>query len=77
MMPEDGIEQIRSHDAILLGSCRVGQCTGPRLTMGLLIPIRRAFAQYVNLRPIAVMEGVPSPLAARRTPAPQRAGLIW
>src|SRR5215217_199195 len=49
MMPEDGLEQIRSHDAIFLGA--VGFPTVPDHVSlwGLLIPIRRQFQQYVNL----------------------------
>jgi len=33
--------------------------------MGLLIPIRRSFDQYINLRPIRLLKGVSSPLAGR------------
>lgn len=66
MMPDDAIEQIRSHDAIFLGAVGWHNVPDHISLWGLLIPIRRAFAQYVNLRPIAVMEGVPSPLTAAR-----------
>jgi len=63
MMPQDGIEQLRAHDAIYLGA--VGYPTVPDHVSlwGLLIPIRRAFDQYVNLRPVRLFEGVRSPLA--------------
>jgi tartrate dehydrogenase/decarboxylase / D-malate dehydrogenase len=66
MMPEDGIERIKSHDAIFLGA--VGWPTVPDHVSlwGLLIPIRRAFDQYVNLRPVRLFEGVPCPLADKR-----------
>lgn len=66
MMPDDGLEQIRHHDAILLGA--VGFPTVPDHVSlwGLLIPIRRRFQQYVNLRPVRLMPGVKSPLADRR-----------
>ncbi len=65
MMPDDGLDQIRHHDAILLGA--VGFPTVPDHVSlwGLLIPIRRNFQQYVNLRPIRLMPGVRSPLANR------------
>ncbi len=65
MMPEDGLEQIRHHDAILLGA--VGFPTVPDHVSlwGLLIPIRRGFQQYVNLRPVRLMPGIRSPLANR------------
>jgi tartrate dehydrogenase/decarboxylase/D-malate dehydrogenase len=65
MMPEDGIERLRPFDAILLGA--VGD---PRLSdhislWGLLIPIRRSFNQYVNMRPVRLLPGIKSPLAGR------------
>ncbi len=66
MMPEDGLAQIAKHDAVYLGA--VGWPTVPDHVSlwGLLIPIRREFQQYVNLRPVRLMEGVPSPLAGRK-----------
>jgi tartrate dehydrogenase/decarboxylase/D-malate dehydrogenase len=66
MMPADGLEQIRKHDAVFLGA--VGWPTVPdHISLwGLLIPIRRQFRQYVNLRPVRLMEGVPCPLAGRK-----------
>jgi tartrate dehydrogenase/decarboxylase / D-malate dehydrogenase len=65
MMPEDGLDQIASHDAIFLGA--VGWPTVPDHVSlwGLLIPIRRRFEQYVNLRPVRLLEGVPCPLRDR------------
>jgi tartrate dehydrogenase/decarboxylase/D-malate dehydrogenase len=67
MMPADGLERIRHHDAILLGA--VGRPGVPDHVSlwGLLIPIRRRFRQYVNLRPIKVLAGVPSPVLAATT----------
>jgi tartrate dehydrogenase/decarboxylase/D-malate dehydrogenase len=62
MMPDDGIEQLRAHDAILLGAVGWPGVPDHVSLWGLLIPIRRAFRQYVNLRPIRVFEGVQSPL---------------
>ena len=58
MMPADGIERLRQHDAIFLGA--VGRIDVPdhESLWGLLIPIRRAFDQYVNLRPVRQFEGV-------------------
>ncbi|MES0833483.1 MULTISPECIES: tartrate dehydrogenase [Nocardiopsis] len=63
MMPEDGLDRIRHHDSVLLGA--VGRPGVPDHVSlwGLLIPIRRGFRQYVNLRPITVLEGVPSPVS--------------
>ncbi len=65
-MPEDGLARIAGHDAIFLGA--VGWPTVPdHLSLwGLLIPIRRHFDQYVNLRPVRLLEGVPSPLSGKR-----------
>ncbi len=65
MMPEDGLENIRDHDAIFLGA--VGFPTVPdHISLwGLLIPIRRYFEQYVNVRPVKLMPGIRSPLAGR------------
>jgi tartrate dehydrogenase/decarboxylase/D-malate dehydrogenase len=62
MMPDDGIEQLRGHDAILLGAVGWPGVPDHVSLWGLLIPIRRAFRQYVNLRPIRVFDGVQSPL---------------
>jgi tartrate dehydrogenase/decarboxylase/D-malate dehydrogenase len=65
MMPQDGIEQLRPFDAILLGA--VGSPTVPDHVSlwGLLIPIRRSFDQYVNMRPVRLLPGIASPLAGR------------
>jgi tartrate dehydrogenase/decarboxylase/D-malate dehydrogenase len=62
MMPEDGIAQLTPFDAIFLGA--VGHPTVPDHVSlwGLLIPIRRDFRQYVNLRPVRLFEGIESPL---------------
>lgn len=63
MMPADGLDRIRNHDAILLGAVGWTGVPDHVSLWGLLIPIRRRFRQYVNLRPIKVLEGVPSPVA--------------
>ncbi|MEO3750460.1 tartrate dehydrogenase [Streptomyces sp. B6B3] len=62
MMPEDGIDRLREHDAVLLGAVGSPDVPDHVSLWGLLIPIRRAFRQYVNLRPIRLFEGVQSPL---------------
>ena len=64
MMPADGIDTLRGFDAILLGAVGWPGVPDHVSLWGLLIPIRRAFRQYVNLRPIRVFEGVQSPLRA-------------
>lgn len=62
MMPEDAIDVVSGSDAILLGA--VGDPSVPDHVSlwGMLIPIRRAFDLYVNLRPAVLLPGVPSPL---------------
>lgn len=62
MMPDDGIDTLRGFDAILLGAVGWPGVPDHVSLWGLLIPIRRAFRQYVNLRPIRVFDGVASPL---------------
>ena len=66
MMPEDGLASIRHHDAIFLGAVGFPGVPDHVSLWGLLIPIRRKFEQYVNLRPVRLMAGVPTPLANRR-----------
>ena len=65
MMPEDGLEQIKGHDAILLGAVGFPGVPDHISLWGLLIPIRREFHQYVNLRPVRLFEGMDSPLRGR------------
>lgn len=62
MMPEDGLERLRPHDAILLGAVGFPGVPDHISLWGLLLPIRRAFDQYVNLRPVRLLAGVDSPL---------------
>ena len=66
MMPADGLERLRAFDAILLGAVGFPGVPDHVSLWGLLIPIRRSFRQYVNLRPIRVFEGVRSPLRDAR-----------
>ena len=65
MMPEDGIERLRPFDAILLGAVGLPNVPDHVSLWGLLIPIRRSFDQYVNMRPVRLLPGVTSPLAGR------------
>ncbi|TCO49855.1 tartrate dehydrogenase [Actinocrispum wychmicini] len=64
MMPADGLDQLRDKDAILLGAVGYPGVADHVSLWGLLIPIRRGFRQYVNLRPIRVFDGVDSPVRA-------------
>ena len=65
MMPEDGLDSIRDHDSILLGAVGFPGVPDHISLWGLLIPIRRDFNQYVNLRPVRLFEGMPCPLVGR------------
>jgi tartrate dehydrogenase/decarboxylase/D-malate dehydrogenase len=65
MMPEDGLEQLRACEAIFLGAVGAPGVPDHVSLWGLLIPIRRTFHQYVNLRPVRLLRGVRSPLADR------------
>jgi len=66
MMPEDGIDQLRPFDAVYLGAVGFPSIPDHISLWGLLIPIRREFDQYVNLRPVRLFEGVPCPLANKK-----------
>ncbi len=66
MMPEDGLKQIENDDAIFLGAVGFPGVPDHVSLWGLLIPIRRSFRQYVNLRPVRLFEGVRCPLAGRK-----------
>lgn len=62
MMPADGLEQLRPFDAIFLGAVGHPDVPDHISLWGLLIPIRRGFQQYVNLRPVRLFEGIETPL---------------
>lgn len=64
MMPVDGIETLAQHDAVFLGAVGLPEIPDTETLWGLLIPIRREFQQYVNLRPVRALPGVPGPVAA-------------
>ena len=66
MMPEDGMEQLKAFESIFLGAVGWPGVPDHVSLWGLLIPIRRDFDEYVNLRPVRLFEGVPSPLANRK-----------
>lgn len=62
MMPADGLRTLGDYDSILFGA--VGFPTVPDHVSlwGLLLPVRQAFDQYINLRPVRLLPGIPSPL---------------
>ncbi|MCS6854526.1 MAG: tartrate dehydrogenase [Elioraea sp.] len=65
MMPADGLDRLREADAIFLGAVGWPGVPDHVSLWGLLIPIRRSFDQYVNLRPVRLLPGMRSPLAGR------------
>jgi tartrate dehydrogenase/decarboxylase/D-malate dehydrogenase len=65
MMPEDGLDQLREHDAVFLGAVGWPGVPDHVSLWGLLIPIRRGFDQYANVRPCKLMPGAKTPLAGR------------
>ena len=62
MMPVDGLEILRRYDSIFLGAVGYPGVPDHVSLWGLLIPIRRTFEQYINLRPIRLLPGIESPL---------------
>ena len=66
MLPEDWKQRIGSHDAIFFGAVGWPEKMPDHVSLwGSLLQFRREFDQYVNLRPVRLMPGVPSPLAGR------------
>ena len=67
MMPDDWKAQIGGHDAIFFGAVGWPDSVPDHISLwGSLLQFRREFDQYVNLRPVRLMPGVPSPLAGRK-----------
>src|SRR5262245_6763331 len=66
MMPEDGLDRLRNYDGIYLGAVGYPGVPDHVSLWGLLIPIRRSFQQYINLRPVRLFKGLKSPLADRK-----------
>lgn len=65
MMPEYALDTLRTFDAILLGAVGRPQVPDNVTLNGLLLPIRRTFDQYANIRPAFLYPGVQSPLAGK------------
>jgi tartrate dehydrogenase/decarboxylase/D-malate dehydrogenase len=67
MLPEDWKKQIGSHDAIFFGAVGWPEKIPDHVSLwGSLLQFRREFDQYINLRPVRLMPGVPTPLANRK-----------
>lgn len=65
MMPDDGLETLKSFDSIYLGAVGYPGVPDHVSLWGLLLPIRRSFQQYINIRPVKLLHGLKSPLADR------------
>lgn len=65
MMPADGLKILKAYDAIYLGAVGYPGVPDHISLWGLLIPIRRAFRQYINLRPVRLLKGIQSPLKGK------------
>lgn len=63
MAPTDFLQQLKEFDAIFLGAVGFPGVPDHVSLWGLLIPIRRHFDQWANIRPCRIMSGLPSPLA--------------
>ena len=67
MLPADWKEQIEKHDAIFFGSVGMPDRVPDHISLwGSIITFRREFDQYVNLRPVKLMPGVPCPLVGKK-----------
>ncbi|MGQ0684081.1 tartrate dehydrogenase [Bradyrhizobium sp.] len=62
MMPENGRELIKKHDAILFGSAGHPEIPDHITLWGLRLAICQPFDQYANVRPTRVLPGITSPL---------------
>jgi tartrate dehydrogenase/decarboxylase/D-malate dehydrogenase len=66
MMPEDWRDRVGGCDAILFGAVGWPDTVPDHISLwGSILEFRRAYDQYVGLRPVRLMPGVPSPLAGR------------
>jgi tartrate dehydrogenase/decarboxylase/D-malate dehydrogenase len=65
MMDADGFERLAAFDAIYLGAIGDPRVPDHIAVWELLLPLRQRFQQYVNLRPMRLLDGLSSPLANR------------
>jgi tartrate dehydrogenase/decarboxylase / D-malate dehydrogenase len=63
MMPEDGVAQLKSFDAIFFGAVGAPDVPDDITLWGLRLPICQGFDQYANVRPTRILPGISSPLA--------------
>ncbi len=65
MMPDDGLAQLRLHDAIYFGAVGAPDIADHITLWGLRLPICQGFDQYANVRPTRILPGIPTPLRDR------------
>jgi tartrate dehydrogenase/decarboxylase / D-malate dehydrogenase len=66
MMPADGMETLRRYDAIYFGAVGLPASVPDHISLwGLILPIRKSFDQYVNMRPVRLLPGIPGHLRAK------------
>ena len=66
MMPPDGMETLRRYDAIYFGAVGLPSRVPDHISLwGLILPIRKAFDQYVNMRPVRLLPGIAGHLRSK------------
>ena len=65
MMPDDGLEKLRPHDAIFFGAVGAPDVPDHITLWGLRLPICQGFDQYANVRPTRILPGISAPLRDR------------
>ncbi|MHB1319679.1 MAG: isocitrate/isopropylmalate family dehydrogenase, partial [Anaerolineae bacterium] len=68
MMPADGLKILEGYDSILFGAVGFPPVPDHISLWGLLLPLRQYFDQYINLRPVTLLEGIPGPLRVHGPP---------
>ncbi|MGC6452929.1 MAG: tartrate dehydrogenase [Candidatus Puniceispirillaceae bacterium] len=65
MMPEDGLDRLKTHDAIFFGAVGAPDVPDHITLWGLRLPICQGFDQYANVRPTRILPGISAPLKDR------------
>lgn len=65
MMDDDALDKLSQHHAIFFGACGFPGVPDHVSLWGMLLPIRKTFDVWVNLRPVRLLPGVQGPLAGR------------
>jgi tartrate dehydrogenase/decarboxylase/D-malate dehydrogenase len=73
MMPDDALDTLSDFDGIFLGCIGDAAKVPDDVSLTMLLAIRTGFDQYVNLRPIRLYPGVPTPV---RTATPDTLDMV-